>query len=142
MRKLMMGAVAAAALATAAPAAANDDPAKVKTETAAQQSASAACKAERTALGVQAFRQKYGTNKTRRNAFGKCVSKMSKQTETQQQATVQTTVEASEACKTERTSLGEDAFAQKYGTNHNKKNAFGKCVSAQSKDAPEATPAS
>ena len=33
-------------------------------------------------------------------------------------------------CAAERASLGSDAFATKWGTNHNKRNAFGKCVSA------------
>jgi hypothetical protein len=32
-------------------------------------------------------------------------------------------------CKKERDSIGKDAFAAKYGTNHNHKNAFGKCMS-------------
>ncbi|CAN5143980.1 hypothetical protein BH20ACT13_BH20ACT13_17360 [soil metagenome] len=36
------------------------------------------------------------------------------------------------ACKAERAS-GAEAFAKKYGTNQNLKNAFGKCVSAKSK---------
>jgi hypothetical protein len=29
--------------------------------------------------------------------------------------------------------MGAEAFAKKYGTNHNLKNAFGKCVSSKSK---------
>ena len=33
-------------------------------------------------------------------------------------------------------SIGEEPFAEKYGTNHNKKNAFGKCVSGKSGDEP------
>ncbi len=32
------------------------------------------CKAEREELGVDAFREEYGTNENGRNAFGKCVS--------------------------------------------------------------------
>ena len=40
---------------------------------------------------------------------------------------------ASKACKAERQSLGVEAFNKKYGTNHNLKNAFGKCVSGKSK---------
>jgi hypothetical protein len=40
---------------------------------------------------------------------------------------------AEKACKTERNSLGAEAFSLKYGTNHNKRNAFGKCVSGKSK---------
>ena len=39
---------------------------------------------------------------------------------------------AAKACKAER-AAGAEAFAKKYGTNHNLKNAFGKCVSAKSK---------
>jgi len=34
------------------------------------------CKAERKALGAEAFRTKYGTNQNKANAFGKCVSKL------------------------------------------------------------------
>jgi hypothetical protein len=33
-----------------------------------------------------------------------------------------------QACKTERTSMGTDAFKAMYGTNADKSNAFGKCV--------------
>ena len=29
--------------------------------------------------------------------------------------------------------MGAEAFAKKYGTNHNLKNAFGKCVSGKAK---------
>jgi hypothetical protein len=45
---------------------------------------------------------------------------------------VPTTTSTSPArlCKAELASLGRAAFDQKYGTNHNKSNAFGKCVSA------------
>ena len=39
--------------------------------------AAKACKAER-ALGVQAFKDNYGTNANKANAFGKCVSKLVK----------------------------------------------------------------
>jgi hypothetical protein len=38
---------------------------------------------------------------------------------------------AAKKCKAERTAMGAEAFA-KYGTNHNLKNAFGKCVSSLS----------
>ena len=38
------------------------------------------------------------------------------------------------ACKAERASLGVEAFNTKYGTNHNLKNAFGKCVSSKAKE--------
>lgn len=45
---------------------------------------------------------------------------------------------AANACKAELASLGAAAFAKKYGTNHNLKNAFGKCVSGRSKGKDEA----
>ena len=32
------------------------------------------CRAERTAMGTQVFKDTYGTNKNKSNAFGKCVS--------------------------------------------------------------------
>ena len=37
------------------------------------------CKAERAAVGVDAFNERYGTNANKRNAFGKCVSKHAKE---------------------------------------------------------------
>ena len=40
---------------------------------------------------------------------------------------------AANYCKAVRTSKGVEAFATQYGTNKNKKNAFGKCVSATNK---------
>ena len=42
----------------------------------ADKNAAKTCKAERKALGVQAFNEKYGTNANKANAFGKCVSKL------------------------------------------------------------------
>ena len=40
---------------------------------------------------------------------------------------------AAHQCKAELKSLGAAAFADKYGTNANKHNAFGKCVSQHAK---------
>ncbi|MFO7571685.1 MAG: hypothetical protein R6W48_03690, partial [Gaiellaceae bacterium] len=37
----------------------------------AEQNAAKACKAERTSLGVEAFKTKYGTNANKANAFGR-----------------------------------------------------------------------
>jgi hypothetical protein len=42
--------------------------------------AARSCKAERSSLGVPAFRAKYGKNANDRNAFGKCVSQLAKST--------------------------------------------------------------
>jgi hypothetical protein len=92
------------------------------------------CRAEREAQGVEAFREQYGTNANKRNAFGKCVSsKVKQQRAEEEQEEEQETAEthnAAQACSAEREATGEDAFAEKYGTNGNKRNAFGKCVSA------------
>ena len=94
--------------------------------------AAKACKAERASMGEQAFADKYGTNANKKNAFGKCVSsKAQEAAEGHQEATLN----AAKKCKAERVSLGVQAFANKYGTNANKRNAFGKCVSQNAKPA-------
>jgi hypothetical protein len=150
-------------------------------------SASKQCRTERSAMGIELFRQTYGTNKNKRNAFGKCVSKRTHATtdvvkkakqnaskdcsaeETADPAAftlkygtgkhganahgkcvsqkakseaaktvkdeVKADVNAAKACKTER-KADPAAFSEKYGTNANKRNAFGKCVSKQAK-APQ-----
>jgi hypothetical protein len=45
------------------------------------------------------------------------------------------------ACKLEREQLGAEAFAEAYGTNPNRANAFGKCVSATARDRGADEPA-
>ena len=45
---------------------------------------------------------------------------------------------AAKYCKAVRESKGVDAFQTQYGTNKNKKNAFGKCVSSTAKAKAEA----
>jgi len=91
------------------------------------------CKAERKSLGVDAFAAKYGTNKNKHNAFGKCVSQHVKKQDTSDDDHGQAEKNAAKVCKAELKSLGVDAFAAKYGTNVNKHNAFGKCVSQHAK---------
>lgn len=95
-----------------------------------------ACKAERQSLGSEAFQKKYGTNHNLRNAFGKCVSASSEDGDDEKDEDDDEDGKFSGAvkpCKAERTSTGADAFAKKYGTNHNLHNAFGKCVSSKAK---------
>lgn len=87
-------------------------------------SAVSQCRSERDA-DETAFTQKYGTGKKGKNALGRCVSKKSKQLSEQKQEDI---VDAAKSCRSER-SADPDAFRDKYGTNHNKRNAFGKCVS-------------
>lgn len=99
---------------------------------AAQKNAAKECKAER-ALDPDAFKAKYGTNKNDKNAYGKCVSgKASAKKAAMDAADAQAVAEtknAAKQCAAERRDMGRDAFAEKYGTNKNGRNAFGKCVS-------------
>lgn len=123
MRKI---ALAALALALAVPAVAHADG-------STKSSAEKLCRAERgtTQATRDAFAQKYGTNKNKKNAFGRCVSKQAAALVDDSKAEIKAQVAAAQACATERGTTAESraAFAQKYGTNKNKKNAFGKCVS-------------
>jgi hypothetical protein len=148
MRTIWTIALAAAALAVPVSASAVINQTDYK-------NASQFCKALRADMGTPTFKQTYGTNKNRSNALGKCVSKNArtedeiqsaavkeckaagakplgkcvsakrKAAESQQQDTI---VSAAKSCRTER-SQDPVAFRDKYGTNHNKRNAFGKCVS-------------
>ena len=118
MKRLL---VVLALAAFAAPALATDTPG---TPSAQQQ-----CRDQRTQIGAQAFKDLYGTNHNKSNAFGKCVSKTAKTLD-------QNANEANSSCKTEQ-AADPEAFKNKYGTNKNKSNAFGKCVSAQAKDADQ-----
>jgi hypothetical protein len=94
-----------------------------------QTNAAQSCKDEQ-AADEAAFELKYGTNANKSNAFGKCVSQHAKQKTDEQE---QETVNAAQTCKAERAEMGKQAFADKWGTNHNKRNAFGKCVSYNAK---------
>jgi hypothetical protein len=87
-------------------------------------SAVSQCRSERDA-DEAAFTEKYGTGKKGKNALRRCVSKKSKQLSEQKQEDI---VEAAKSCRSER-SAGRGAFGDRYGTNHNNRNAFGKCVS-------------
>ena len=83
------------------------------------------CRAERSAMGVENFRNKYGTNRNRRNAFGKCVSQKAKQNKEAADERDRRQLNAARACRAEQR-LDPAAFALKYG---NRRNAFGRCVS-------------
>jgi hypothetical protein len=89
------------------------------------------CKQAQTTMGASAFGSSFGTNKSKSNAFGKCVSKNAQNAQTDVN-------NAAKSCKAERTA-GPAAFITKYGTNGKPgstgagKNAFGKCVSTKAK---------
>jgi hypothetical protein len=88
-----------------------------------------ACRSER-AADEAAFIAKYGTNKNGRNAFGKCVSAQEDQAEEQDHDAI---LSAAKQCRDER-AADATAFRDKYGTNRNKRNAFGKCVSKHARE--------
>jgi len=98
-----------------------------------EKNAAKICKAERTRIGVQSFNAKYGTNANKKNAYGKCVSTKVKQQEAEDHEEAE--ANAAKKCKAERGTTAQSiaAFNNKYGTNANKKNAFGKCVSKLAK---------
>jgi hypothetical protein len=114
----------------------------------ALKSAAKQCKAERGDENFAAthdgktFQQFYGTNKNGKNAYGKCVSTKAhelKAAEDQEDAQeVQAFKNAAQECAAERSDAGFPAghdgktFEEFYGTNRNKRNAFGKCVSSKS----------
>ena len=175
MRKVTIFLLAVASLAAPGTALAAEPPSAQDQTNAARR-----CQAQRTAMGDVAFRQLYGTNRTRSNAFGKCVSKLAREEQQNRQNAAQrcraeqndpnfaathggktfaqfygtgrngnnafgrcvsskaqtastdeqqTTVNAAQACKAQRAAMGDTAFRQLYGTNRNRANAFGKCVS-------------
>jgi hypothetical protein len=88
------------------------------------------CRAQLASMGRDTFDMTYGTNKNKRNGFGKCVSKMESQ-DSSDQSSAQNSAE--QQCRAQLQSMGRDAFDMKYGTNGNKRNGFGKCVSATAK---------
>lgn len=113
--------VALALAMLALPATAVAKPSKVDRKNAAQE-----CRAERAEIGVEAFRDKYGANKNKRNAFGRCVRQGAREELAERRAERR---EAAQDCRAEREAIGVEAFREKYGSNRNKRNAFGKCVS-------------
>jgi hypothetical protein len=118
MKTLMTAVTLIGALALSAPALAAGTP-----------SPGQQCRTERSGMGVELFRQTYGTNKNRHNAFGKCVSKRARATDA---AAAEAKQNASQACTAEE-NLDPAAFAEKYGTGKKKRNAHGKCVSQNAK---------
>jgi hypothetical protein len=126
MRKLMLGAVVALAFPAAALA---QEPAA-----SAEQLAATACKTEKAEMGAAKFKLTYGAVKSTAKAKENCLAQRGIAAEA-------TIANAAHACRAERQSMGAEAFAVKYaaaGTNHNGRNAHGKCVSSQAKAKSEA----
>ena len=125
-KRIVLAAVFAVALLVPAGALAAG-PSKADKTNAAKQ-----CRAERgeTSATREAFALKYGTNANKKNAFGKCVSQKAREEQRERRAARR---EAAKDCRAERKEIGRAAFAEKYGTNRNNRNAFGKCVSKKAK---------
>jgi hypothetical protein len=100
IRRLVIGCVLTAALAI--PAVASAEPSSSDVKNAAKD-----CRVQRAEMGADPFRQQYGTNKNKRNAFGKCVSKRAR---VEQRAAQK----ALKECKAEYLA-DPDAFLAKYG---------------------------
>ena len=119
MKKVILVVALAALL---APLAALADNAPTPAQTANQM-----CAAEKAQMGADAFKQAYGTNANKSNAWGKCVSGKAKAAH----AAVQN---AAQTCAAEQ-AQDAAAFAGKYGTTQKgkgaDKNAMGKCVSGK-----------
>lgn len=118
---------------------------EAREEQSARKNASQECREERgtTPESRTAFNEKYGTNANDKNAFGKCVSTKAKAKE--QEADAQDQEQATEfknaakECDSLRgdTAESREAFKNEWGTNANKSNAFGKCVSKKARENHE-----
>jgi len=115
---------------------------------AAAKNAAKQCKAERSDPDFasthdgKTFQEFYGKGKNGKNAYGKCVSTKAHEQKAADDAAdaqeVQAFKNAAQECAGERSdpnfasTHNGKSFEDFYGTNHNKRNAFGKCVSGKS----------
>ncbi len=107
----------------------------------ARKNAAKLCKAERAmpesefraANGGKSFAELYGTNANGRNAYGKCVSTKARLLKRQADERDRASRNAAQSCREEQR-LDEEGFRQRYGTNRNRRNAFGKCVSQRARE--------
>jgi hypothetical protein len=90
--------------------------------------AKAACKSEKAQMGANTFKATYAAGSVS-GATKMCVAKRDGGAATDLK-------NAAKECKAER-AADAAAFTQKYGTNKNGKNAYGKCVSAKAREKTE-----
>ena len=96
-----------------------------------------ACRALRADMGVDLFRQSYGTAQSnRRNAFGRCVSQWA-HTEHQNRVSARAACSAEQADANFAATHDGKSFGEYYGTGPNHRNAFGRCVSSKAKSASD-----
>jgi hypothetical protein len=120
MPKVILAAVLALAVPAAA-LAADEAPSPVDL-------AKAACKSERAQMGTKTFKATYAAASAS-GATKVCVAKRDAGAPTDLK-------NAAKECKAER-AADATAFMKKYGTNKNGKNAYGKCVSANAREAAD-----
>jgi opacity protein-like surface antigen len=120
MRKLMLGAVLALVLPAAAMA--------QEGTPSPEQLAATACKTEKAQMGTKTFKLTYAV-KSVGKAKQACLAKNGVIAQAELK-------NAAKTCKAER-DADAAAFAIKYGTNENQRNAYGKCVSGLAKSASE-----
>jgi hypothetical protein len=118
MHKLILSALLALAVPAAA-LAADETPSPVDL-------AKTACKTEKAQMGAKTFMTTYAAHNASA-ATQACVTKRDGAASTDLK-------NAAKQCKAER-AADAAAFAQKYGTNKNGRNAYGKCVSAKAREA-------
>ena len=86
----------------------------------------------------EAFREQYGTNENKNNAYGKCVSMQVRDSRADRAAEArQERRHAARSCLEEVKELGREEFREEYGNNRNKANAFGRCVSQTQRAAQQ-----
>jgi hypothetical protein len=95
------------------------------------------CRALRTQLTASVFDQTYGKNAHDRNAFGKCVSATAR-AQANNEASASNTCKADQSDPNFAAAHGGKTFEQAYGTNADRSNAFGMCVSSTAKAASTA----
>lgn len=125
-----------------------------------QRNAARECRAERSAMGADAFAETYRNfgacvrTKARENAaerrsarraavrecrsqdlhgreLSACIRRAERAERAEDRAEQRAELNAARQCRAEREAMGEDAFREQYGTNRNKRNAFGKCVESK-----------
>ena len=134
MRKVVL--IVTAAVATAAPAVA------LASSSSSQNSAEKQCRTEQTQMGATTFKSTFGTGKNKKNAFGQCVSHRTQQNKTDEgksMTSAEKQCRAQQSDSTFATTHGGMTFDEFYGSNHNDKNAFGKCVSSTAKSMTKST---
>ena len=124
MKRLLIVGMLAAAVGAASASAADPNPADFK-------NAAKYCKAVRESKGVDAFGTQYGTNKNKKNAFGKCVSQTAKaKADKREDAKKDDDDDAAESKATADCKKQQASDAAKFAKNY--KN-FGQCVKAEKK---------